>query len=463
LPTSCHTYYEQQIKFNRAFEQGNLTQAANHLKNTKKRLYKRNYFLHYANLGLVYSLKGEYHQSNIYLEKAYQFSENHLRNYGDEALSFLTNPNRIQYRPEAHEMLTVNYIKALNNIRLGDLEAALIECRRLNTRLNVLADKVNAPNKYRRDAFINLMMGAIFEASGDMNNAFIFYRNAYNAYEEDFKPMFGIGAPEQLKADLLRSAHKVGFLTELDFYQRRFNMMYQPEQGDGQVVLLWHNGLIPVKDQTFITMTVVKGAGGRVDFVNNEYGFAFPMIWPAYETPNPNRFDNLKFLSIAIPRLVDRPTVFTQGRLETDNGQSITVEKVHDLQQLSHKLLKERLALEIGKGISRLALKQLAAKAAGRGTEAALKKDGKSNEKAEAIGSLVSLLVNIATTVTEKADTRSWQTLPAEVGYTRIFLPAGKHTLRFKSRNKLNNETFTNEIQVEIVPGKTIFHTVNSF
>lgn len=462
-PTACLTYYEQQLKFNKAFERGDLNEALNHLKNTKKRLYKRNYFLHYANLGLIYSLKGEYAQSNVYLEKAYQLSENYLRNYGDEALSFLTNPNRIQYRPEGYEMLAINYIKAINNLKLGDIESALVECRRLNNRLNVLADKANNSNSYRRDAFINLIMASAFEASGDMNNAFIFYRNAYNAYEEDFKNMFGIGAPEQLKKDLLRAAYKMGFQTELDFYQRRFNTTYQPEPGDGQVVVLWHNGLIPIKDQSYLTMTVVKGAGGSIDFVNREYGFSFPMIWPAYETPNPNRFDNLKILSIAIPKLVNRPTVFHQGMVEISHTQHIKLEKAHDLQQLAHKLLNDRLAIELAKSISRLALKQTAAVAAGKGTEAALKKEGKDKEKAESIGSLVSLLVNIATTVTEKADTRSWQTLPSEISYTRLFLPTGRHTLVFKSTNRLNGETFTKEIPIEITPGKTIFHTINSF
>ena len=38
-------------------------------------------------------------------------------------------------------------------------------------------------------------MGMIYDASGDKNNAFIAYRNAYEAYENSYGKLFNINTP----------------------------------------------------------------------------------------------------------------------------------------------------------------------------------------------------------------------------------------------------------------------------
>ena len=40
--------------------------------------------------------------------------------------------------------------------------------------------------------------------------------------------------------------------------------------------MFWNNGLGPVKSEWSINFTVVKGSGGAVTFVNEEYDFSFP-------------------------------------------------------------------------------------------------------------------------------------------------------------------------------------------
>jgi hypothetical protein len=159
-------------------------------------------------------MKGEYAKSNKAFEKAFLFGEDYKVNYFTEAASFLTNPTITLYRGEDHENLLPLYYKALNFLKLNQYEDALVECRRLNIRLQQLSDKYKNPEKYQRDAFIHNLMGIIYQANGDWNNAFIAYRNALEIYNDDYVTMFNVQAPDQLKKDLLISAWRMGFTDE---------------------------------------------------------------------------------------------------------------------------------------------------------------------------------------------------------------------------------------------------------
>ena len=143
-------------------------------------------FLYFVNRGLLLSLMGKYEESNNYFEKAYLFGEDHQINYFHEAAGYFTNPNMSVYRGEDHEHLMLLYFKAINFLKMQRPEEALVECRRLNIRLQQLSDKYNPGKKYQRDAFIHNLMGIIYQSRGDYNNAFVAYRNALEIYEQDY-------------------------------------------------------------------------------------------------------------------------------------------------------------------------------------------------------------------------------------------------------------------------------------
>ena len=63
----------------------------------------------------------------------------------------------------------IHYYKALNFLKLNDREAALVECKRMNIKLNRLSDKYKSDNKYKKDAFIQILMGIIYDANDDYN------------------------------------------------------------------------------------------------------------------------------------------------------------------------------------------------------------------------------------------------------------------------------------------------------
>ncbi|WP_258104951.1 COG3014 family protein [Marinoscillum sp. MHG1-6] len=441
LIASCSTYYQVNQEFNSRFEQGNLASAESFLKKNKT---KRTRFLYYANRGVVNALEGQYEESNKWFEKAYIYSEDYAKDPAAVAASFLVNPQVVPYQAEDHEQLLILYYKALNYLKLNDYEAALVECRRLNVRLNQLSDKYKSDNKYRRDAFIHNLMGIIYEASGDVNNAFIAYRNAYEIYESDYEKLFGLGPPTQLKQDLLRTAYLNGFMTELYQYEDEFGMSYQPVQTDANLIFFWHNGLGPVKGEWSLNFAV-QGGDGAMAFASTDEGMSFPIPINSLSDEQSNALADLKVFRVAFPKYIERPVSFAGAYLEKE-GSTFDLELAEDVNDIAFKTLQERMLKELGKGILRVALKKAA--------EKQLRKES------DGWGAVM----GIVNAVTEKADTRNWQTIPHSIYYSRIPLDIGKNELVLKTFNVKANqpveEVFTYDVDQK---GVTLFQVYQSF
>jgi hypothetical protein len=280
LLSACASFYEVTNDFNKEFEKGNLDKALDKLQHEKQYSKTNTKFLYYLNSGLLLSMQGKYEESNGYFEKAFLFGEDYKVNYLSEAASFLTNPMITVYKGEDHEHLLPLYYKALNFLKIQKYDEALVECRRLNQRLLQLSDKYKSSNRFQRDAFIHMLMGIIYQATLDWNNAFIAYRNALEIYETDYASMFRILVPDQLKIDLLVSAWKTGFTNEFNFYKEKFLMPeFTVDEADADLVFFWHNGLGPVKDEWNINIAVNHASDNAVVFtsdgfpVNVRYGY----------------------------------------------------------------------------------------------------------------------------------------------------------------------------------------------
>lgn len=441
---SCATYYQMNLTFNQDFESGDMEAAEQVLEQNTKAAKSKEKFLYFLNRGTVAAMLGKPEESNIYFEKAFIYGEDYRTNYFNEAGAYVLNPTVIEYRGEDHEHLLLLYYKALNYIKLGDRESALVECRRLNNRLLKLNDKYKSDSRYKRDAFIHNLMGLIYDADRDYNNAFIAYRNAYNIYKEDYADMFGVKAPDQLKQDILRTAYLIGFNTELMQYEKEFKTTYKPDkEKGGDLIFLWNNGLGPVKDEFSINFTVVHGEGGMVNFVNKEqgYNFAFHMDEKDDDEDGADLSD-LEFYRVAIPKYNERAPIFRQANLEIA-GKNYKLEKAEDINKIAFYSLNQRMGLELSKSLLRLALKKLAEK--------------ELREESEGWGAVLGAF----NAYTEKADTRNWQTIPHTIYYTRAHLPEGvsKATLKVKGGKEVSQEhQFTFHAQ----NGQTIFHSFYS-
>lgn len=441
LLCSCATWYERTAEFQETIVQGDYAKADKLLRKDKKLERGKNRILFYLNRGYIEFMQGHSKESNDAFETAENLIEEQFRNPALQAAVLVSNPTILPYKPEDFEVIMVNFYKAMNYLQLGDMEGALVEVRKINIKLNQLNDKYSDhKNRYQRDAFAHLLMGLIYDASGDYNNAFIAYRNALETYEEDYKKNFGLAAPQQLKQDLMRTAYLCGFTSELKEYEKKFGETYHPvsSAAGGELVFFWLNGLGPVKSEWGINFVKEKRGDGAIVFHNAEYGLTFPFFWGGdYSNEERNSLADLTVIRAVFPKYTERPLVYKKGYLSSGE-ERYDLELAEDINQIAFKTLHDRMLREFSTSLLRVATKQ--------GLQYAASKQN------DWLGFAVGL-INAAT---EKADTRNWQTLPYAVSYSRIPLGAGENvfTANFvteKAEKQTTNLSFIG------IPKKTVF------
>jgi uncharacterized protein len=444
LGTSCVSYYQSIYSFNSNFERGLFPEAEAALAKDKKAESRKTRLLYFLNRGVVASIQGKHEESNTFLEKAYLLGEDYQKNYLNEAASYLLNPNIVEYKGEDFELLLIHYYKALNFLKLGDKEAALVECKRMDIKMSRLSSKYTSENKFQRDAFVHTLMGIIYDANGDDNNAFIAYRNALEVYKSDYQRFFGLDVPHQLKADLLRSAYRNNFTEELRRYEQEFGMKYQPSrEPTGDLVFFWHSGLGPIKVETGITFAIRRGQGGMVNFTNEamSLNFSFPVDDSTYYKSG---LSSLEFVRIVFPKYVERPAMYTQASLSWQQ-QTHDLDKAEDVNAVAFKTLNQRMLLEVGKSLLRVALKKAS--------------EYKLRQENDNMGAALGLF----NALTEQADTRSWQSVPHSIYYTRLSLPPGNQTVQLSARSVVQaNSSQKHSFSFDVKPGNTLFHTFHS-
>ena len=441
--SSCATYYQQNEAFNKSFASGDMQMANKHLDANKRLQANRNRVLYLVNKGTLAWMQQDYTLANTYFNEADLFIEDQRKNLGSKALAIVSNPSVKPYKPEDFENVLINYYKAIGYLQLGKNQEALVECRRVNEKLYALNDKYprNHKNRYSDDAFAHNLMGMIYDASKDYNNAFIAYRNAYNIYKSNYSENFGTVSPEQLKKDILRTAKRIGFEQEYNFYSKEFGMSYENNSKDeGEIIFIWMNGLGPIKDEWSINFAANRGSGGILTLANNEEGVSFPFNTNNFSSKENAAFNNLDFVRIAFPKYKERIPLFNQAIIEVDGLGQYNLEKAEDVNAIAFKCLKDRMVRELANSILRLATKK------------ALEEYARSKD--ETLGTLLS----IANALTEKADTRNWQTLPHGIYYTRIKLKAGNHKLLLNLRSGINGE-HKQEFNFDVKAGRTQFFT----
>ena len=420
LLSGCASYYQRNIEFQTEFANGEMDKAEKTLEGNKKMKKDRNRFLYLTNMGVVKHLQQDFESSNQFFNEADLLFEDYRKNYASEALALISNPEVKPYKPEDFEPVMVHYYKALNYLNLYKYDEAIVEAKRMNLMLNQLNDKYkDNKNRYQADAFAHIIIGLAYEASGELNDAFIAYRNAYEVYTGEHG-YFDIEVPVQLKEDLLRTSYVLGFRSEFEWYQRAFGVddySYEPLEF-GEAIIFWQNGLCPIKDEWSINFIAVPGQGGVVNFTNEELGMTFP-FYIGDDKQKKNDLLALKVVRVAFPKYLERPTLYKNGWIELI-GRKFELDKVEDVNAIAFKTLQDRFVREMGSALLRLALKKI--------SEIQLQQQN------EALGALAT----ITNAVTEKADTRNWQTLPHTIYYARVPLNEGGNEVLLKMKTKDN-------------------------
>jgi hypothetical protein len=126
--------------------------------------------------------------------------------------------------------------------------------------------------------------------------------------------------------------------------------------------------------------------------------------------PTPGERGPVMF-SLAVPKFVKRVAPVARVVLSA-GGNSVEAEMVEDINALAEKSFKDRLPLIIARAVSRLVVKNVASQAA--------KKQAGDNP-------LFNLVADIATNASERADTRTWSLIPANILMARLPLSVGQY------------------------------------
>jgi hypothetical protein len=312
------------------------------------------------------------------------------------ALSLVTNDRALAYAGEDFERVMIHLMSAIVYLQAGQTEDALVEARRLDTLLAVYNDRYEKKNVYKEDAFARYLSGLLHESDGDWDDAFIDYRRAADVYRDDYR-RYGVGLPDMLMEDLVRAARVVDRLADIGDLvppgriapQARSDQ--RPDQG--KVVFITFAGYAPEKVQDMVVVPTPHGPVG-----------------------------------VAFPRMVVTPPVCSQGRL-TLTGKDHVFESelvlVEDINRIALRNLDDRKGRILAKAIARAVAKQVAIHSIARSQD-----DRDHQQAIEAILNLVNILL------VERADTRSWRTLPGRIYMTRIQVPAGDYTAELAACGK---------------------------
>ena len=377
--------------------------------------------------GMTLQLAGDYQQSNEVLEQAEEEVDRlYTRSIRTESLAFMTNDNSLPYEGEPYEQVMINVLKALNYACLNRWEDALVEARRIDHRLNVLTDRTKDKTAYRDDGFARYLSGILYESSGDLNNAFIAYRKAYETFEAS-RAWSKTGVPSQLRADLLRTADVLHLSQEFTDYQRLFPetvwQSVEEQRQLAQVLVISYNGRAPRKEDQFLDLPISMDA---LQLVLLNRAFTSGNRQQHRATDSVLYGLNGRVVRVALPRIVPQKTQVPVDTVSLipENGTSVIVrtELAQNVTALADKALSERIAGIAVKAVARAAFKYTLAEGATRGAQHAVGGDA-----GPWVGLAVGLLTKGFAVASEESDKRSWRTLPDEIHLARTWVAPGAY------------------------------------
>ena len=365
--------------------------------------------LYLMNKGMLLRMVGDYEQSTRALEEAKKLIED-LRavSIREQALSIAVNDLAQSFIGEDFEQVMVHAYLALNYLEQQRVDAARVEALQSDVLLREIAQG-SSSSPYIEDAFTRYLTGIVYEDEREWSDAMIAYRKAYEAYQGQLD-RFGVALPETLKHDLIRLADRMGLAQEAERYRESFGiedtLSTTALADQGEIILTVHAGLAPAKLEQAITVL----------------------------NPNTGRL-----LRVALPQYRSRGHPFAYARVSV-NTQSATTSRVVNVDAIAMKSLESRMPAITARAIARMIFKDSVAKAASG--------DGSGSQ------AMLGAAVNIAAMFTERADTRSWFTLPGEIHLARISLPPGDYRGQIEFYGHGGSVLQSSEFQITLVKGE---------
>jgi hypothetical protein len=357
---------------------------------------------------------------------------------GATVAATLVNDNAIPYEGEGYERVLLHHYQALNYLGRMDLEGAGVEVRRANAEQNESLNRFERELEESRDAAeennvgtdgvsrIETRYAQMDEVAGRVKNSF---QNAYTFYVSgfiyellrlpndayiDYKKALEIYPDNRfLQQDVLRLAEKLDMREDLDELRQRFSIekrrfIDEGGAGSGELLVLFEDGFVPRKHEIKIPIPIGRGSLVTI---------AFPIYQEQWSPQTPLRILNSSELIGS-------------------------TEPICDVRALAVKALKEKAPVIATRQIIRAVAKGVTAVEA--------RKRG---------GELGQFAANVWNLISERADLRSWLTLPANAQILRTKLPAGSYNLTLQHPMAAGQTSADVEIAAG---GKTVLQVVRA-
>lgn len=357
------------------------------------------------NKGILRRMTHDYAGSNQIFEVAkQQIDLLYGLSISGAATSLTINDVLRDYTGARYEQILLHAYMAMNYLQLGDLDSARVEILQADVKMMEWGAQAD------EDPFVRYFAGIIFEALGEYDQALVSYRKARDGYLAS-RSGATLEVPSILKKDLLRLLAMQGLTNEFRRLQAEFDLTdYQPASVDdniGEVIVILSNGLAPIRTETAI-MTFSSEVQGHV--------------------------------RVAFPVYAQVSTPANKARVRI-NGKRWYLETVENVDKLARKALDRDMPLIMARAMARAVVKYQSQKAAQEQND------------------LAGFLLTVTNLATERADTRSWTTLPQEIQMTRVLLPAGQQRVSIEIVNSAGRVVDTIEAGIEVLPGKLSFVT----
>ncbi len=400
-----------------------------------------NMLLYRLEKGLILHYAGDYTGSNGQFEQAEKLIDRHYtRSISREVAALLTNDAIRAYSGEEFERVLIHYYRALNYHYLGDHQGALVECRKANLRLSDFAEAAEYELSYANDAFLQYLTGLFYEAGGEVNDAYISYRDAVKGYAA-YEDAFGLAPPPPLAADLRRATGELGFEPEWTELRDRWKLDPEasgaPPLAPRTVTVFAEAGFVGRKGQSEINVPILEeGSLKKVWTLSDQavrhyhYGYEGKVEY---------------WLRVALPVYEQAPSDVSGVRLRAGDAEARGW-LVQDLDAIAGRTLRDKEDVILRRTVARALAKWLAKEAA--------------EEESEVLGALI----NLFGVGTEAADTRSWLSLPRTIWMARIQMPPGTQEVALEFINAQGGVVDRHEFTgVQVSGGHPVFLSWRSF
>lgn len=235
--SGCASYSDHARHSRLLFESGAYDEAAEYVKKLAEKK-DNDELLYWMDLGIIYHTAGKYEDAIKAFLVADKMAE--IKDYTSislEAVSVVFNDQVKAYKGEDFEKLLINVYLALDYTMLGKWDDALVECRRVNQKLDKMISVAKLP--YEKNAFAKYLSAVLFESQNELNDAFVDYRQMKK---------WGFEYP-YLPEPLMRVTDRLKSLPELEQYRKEYPEVkgWNFKKGEGEVVLILEQGKSPIK------------------------------------------------------------------------------------------------------------------------------------------------------------------------------------------------------------------------